>query len=65
MDKWIHVSERLPKEGQFVIVLWAFDFVPDKFYVNTECYNPQSNMWHDGAKYWFPLPELPNREESK
>lgn len=63
-DKWIPVSERLPEEGTLVLVLCRYERAPGKYLFAYERYDPRSTIWHadDYARYWFPLPEVPEEE---
>ena len=57
---WISVKDRLPEDGTPVIALCRFAGYQCGWYRMTEFTTHKSNMWHDGtARYWFPLPELP------
>ena len=60
---WISVKDRLPEDNTPVIVLCRLASHPGVWYRMTEFTTHKSHMWHDGtARYWFPLPELPNEE---
>lgn len=62
-DKWIPVSERMPEDGQMVVVLCRYEFASEKYILACERYSHMSRMWHDGcARYWFPVPEVPEVE---
>ena len=64
MKEWTLVSERLPKDGEYVLVTESTGFVFTAFY------HPE--YWIDGAGFrmknppraWMPLPE-PYREEKE
>lgn len=66
MDNWISVKDRLPEEGTPVVVLCAYGESPIAWYHWMESATHRSSMWHDGtARYWFPLPELPEPKEEE
>jgi len=69
MSWWSHVDERLPKDGQRVIIAILFNptNVP-AYYSTAECYykgDEQSGSWWEGdhsliaPTHWMPWPESP------
>ena len=52
-DKWIPVSERLPEEGQEVLIYSKHDWVI------ADTYNGPHEPWEKSVTHWQPLPQPP------
>lgn len=58
-SKWIPVSERLPEQGQEVIVASYRMIKPVVF--TTIFWNKEHDNWY-GITHWMPLPEAPKED---
>lgn len=68
MSWWSHVDERLPKDGERVIIAILFNPTNAPAYYSTaECYYTNGN-WRSGDHnlitpvYWMPWPEPPEAD---
>ena len=68
VQKWIHVSERLPEHfGQFLVTVKEYN---RGWYADSAMYDPYKNEWRtnlfcgmrDEVTHWMPLPEPPKGE---
>ena len=62
-DEWIPVSERLPKDGQKVLVTTRSDNILDAD-LDTSIFYHASAFWKHYVIAWMPLPQ-PYKAESK
>lgn len=61
-DGWINCSEKLPEEGQELLMTYN-DFVMEGKFVNGKFYHPYDDDRQEGITHWMPLPEAPKDEE--
>lgn len=65
--KWISVKERLPEETRLILasdgeqICISFLSKEKKRFIQVYTWD---DWIHDSIKYWMPLPELPEKEES-
>ncbi len=63
-DKWVSVEEKLPKDGQIVIIFWIYE---NKKRITSGSYNYYGKYWQHGAAtqmkvtHWQPLPSPPKQ----
>ena len=69
--KWIPVTERLPEEGQYVLMCYCGNVYVYEFRVLSETDDKAEVCWEDDYGYfqsiedeqfWMPLPELPKEK---
>jgi hypothetical protein len=60
MSTWISVKDRLPVDGQTVMVYYNEPFQGK--YVSVWTYEKSNRFWIDGTvTHWMPLPEPPEK----
>jgi len=69
LNKWINVNDKLPKEGELVLVWKESDIMPESYDPATGAYsffsdgvwgNEENDDWN--VTHWMPVPEPPKTE---
>lgn len=59
-DKWVSVEDRLPDDGQEVLMLMADGAVMSDLNIHTGTYYEKYGFERSRVTHWMRLPELPN-----
>lgn len=62
MAEWIATKDRLPEEGQSVLVHYVDGWMPIAFLINGKWYQSGGETSWLSVTHWMPLPEPPKEE---